>query len=106
VIILEAMKPIAPPKLGGYTGKGFLPGQSGNPGGRMKIPDNIKDAFRKYTLEAIETLAEVMRTGRPADRIRAAEIILERAYGKFTQMLAGDPEAEPADINIIVQVVE
>jgi hypothetical protein len=60
---LEAMKPITPPKLGGYTGKGFLPGQSGNPGGKMIIPDNIKDAFRKYTLEAIETLAEVMRTG-------------------------------------------
>lgn len=42
-----------PKKLGGATGKGWLPGQSGNPGGRP--PNSMKDYLkRKFSLMSDE----------------------------------------------------
>jgi hypothetical protein len=80
-----------PKKLGGCTGKGFMPGQSGNPGGRPKEVGHVRALAKKYTEEAIRTLAELMRTGKPdRARVAAAEALLDRAYGKPTQPLAGD----------------
>ena len=34
-------------QLGGITGKGFLPGQSGNPGGRPKGSVKISSAYQR-----------------------------------------------------------
>ncbi len=39
-------------KLGGITGKGFKPGQSGNPGGRPK--GTLKDFVRQMFIEMSE----------------------------------------------------
>jgi hypothetical protein len=36
-------------------------------------------------MEALETLVHVMRTGKPGERLIAANAILDRAYGKPTQ---------------------
>ena len=40
-------------KLGGITGKGFMPGQSGNPGGRPRNPlkDFSREEFKKWDVK-------------------------------------------------------
>jgi hypothetical protein len=62
----------------------FKPGQSGNPGGSSKAQRNrdvnALELAKKYTVEAIETLAKIMRKPRaaPAARIAAALGILRK----------------------------
>lgn len=65
-------------------GKPFQKGQSGNPSGRMKIPQDVKQMARGLTKEAIATLAAVMRDRKAphSARVRAAETLLDRAWGK------------------------
>jgi|SRR6516164_305988 len=55
-----------------------------NPSGRMKIPSDVKEMARGLTREAIQTLASVMRDSAapPSARVRAAEVILDRAWGR------------------------
>ena len=61
----------------------FAPGQSGNPGGRPKDEHRVGELARSYTLEAIETLIDLMRHGRD-ERVRgtAAQALLDRGWGK------------------------
>ena len=61
----------------------FAPGSSGNPGGRPKDEARVAKLARSYTLEAIDTLVELMRHGRD-DRVRgtAAQALLDRGWGK------------------------
>ena len=61
----------------------FVPGSSGNPGGRPKDEARVAELARSYTSEAIDTLVELMRHGRD-DRVRgtAAQALLDRGWGK------------------------
>lgn len=67
----------------------FKKGESGNPGGRPKIPEDIKQAFKDLTPAAIATLTEIVncKSAKHSDRIKAAEIILDRGWGKPTQSM-------------------
>lgn len=47
----------------------FAPGSSGNPGGRPKDEVRVSELARSYTIEAINTLVELMRHGKD-DRVR------------------------------------
>ena len=57
--------------------------QSGNPGGHPKDEHRVAELARSYTLEAIDTLVELMRDGKD-DRVRgaAAQALLYRGWGK------------------------
>ncbi len=72
----------------GCQGRGlrpWQPGQSGNPGGRPKVNPELRRAAQEHSVEALDVLVEVMRTGRPGERLQAAREILDRAYGKPSQ---------------------
>lgn len=75
----------------------WKPGTTGNPNGRASTEKEVAKAARALSLEGISTLAEVMRNARaPAmAKVRAVEVLLERAYGKAPQrvFLAGEAAA-------------
>jgi hypothetical protein len=61
----------------------FAPGTSGNPGGRPKDEARVAELARSHTIEAIDTLVELMRHGKD-ERVRgtAAQALLDRGWGK------------------------
>lgn len=83
-------------------GKPFAKGQSGNPGGRPKEVAEVRELARQYTEEAVDTLATIMRSAKEpaAARVRAAESILDRGYGKASQPIDGDGDGGPLQIII------
>lgn len=83
----KTSKPSAQSSKRAAPGRPFAKGKSGNPGGRPKLPEELKQAFRALAPEALKTLESVMRSSkaRPGDRIRAAETILNRGYGTPVQ---------------------
>src|SRR5215203_6350839 len=60
----------------------WQPGQSGNPKGRPSIKGEVETLARTYTVEAVETLVDLMRNGFP-DTVRAAaaNALLNRGWG-------------------------
>ena len=81
------------PAIRNSSGK-FKKGVSGNPNGRPKIPQEFKDIVKANTVKAINTLVNIMddASAKEADRIKAAEIVIDRAYGKAAQPIMGDKE--------------
>ena len=63
----------------------ILPGQVANPNGAKRTPaqKEIQELARSFAPTCLEKLFEIATEGnRDADRIKASEIILDRAYGK------------------------
>lgn len=80
----------------------FKPGVSGNPGGRPKAMAEVRDHARKYTREAIETLVEAMRRGEThSARITAAQVLLDRGWGKAPQAVTGEDGTGPVTITLV-----
>lgn len=68
-------------------GRKFQPGNCANPGGRPKIPEEVKEMARAASPQAMKALIGILESqdSRPNDIIRAAEVIMNRAYGTPTQ---------------------
>jgi len=68
----------------------FQPGQSGNPGGKPKAIITVVEAARARTVQAIETLTEIMlnKKNSPSARVTAALGLLERGWGKAPQSIS------------------
>lgn len=77
----------------------FAPDQSGNPGGRPKDEHRVAELARSYTLEAIDTLVELMRGGKD-ERMRgtAAQALLDRGWGKAKLEVVTGAEGSYLDV--------
>jgi hypothetical protein len=74
-------------------GRPFPPGNSANPGGRPKLPDDVKhvrELARQYTQDAVDAMVAVMANGSGPARVAAANALLDRAWGKAAQPVTGE----------------
>ena len=80
-------------KAARVPGKPFAKGKSGNPGGRPKKTQEVYDleaACRSIAPEAVQVLLQIMRDGKQeSSRVRAAETVIDRGFGKAAQVLMG-----------------
>ncbi len=71
-------------------GKPFKKGQSGNPGGRPRVIADLRDLARQHAAAAVKELARLSLKARSeAVRVAAARELLDRGYGKATQIVEG-----------------
>lgn len=63
----------------------FKKGQSGNPGGRPKENQEVKELAREFTAEAVERLVFWMRSENAKASVAATGILLDRGHGKAIQ---------------------
>ena len=76
-------------------GKPFPKGKTGNPGGRPKLPEDVKhvrELARQYTRQAVAALVDVMGEGSGPARVAAANALLDRGWGKPEQAIVGPGE--------------
>lgn len=86
-------------------GKPFPPGNSANPGGRPKLPEDVKhvrELAREYTEDAITALVAVMGNGSGPAKVAAANALLDRGWGKAAQPVDGDGQGGPVKHEIKV----
>ena len=70
------------------TGNGrFQKGESGNPGGRSKLPADIRSAFKAKAPQALEVLTRCLQSEDDRIAMLAAQAILDRGYGRPTQSI-------------------
>ena len=75
-------------RLGGVTGAGFLPGHSGNPGGRPRgLARRVRELVGDNGELILEFMVDVLgdETARTADRLQAAKWLADRGFGKAVQ---------------------
>lgn len=76
-------------QMGGVTGKGFLPGNRANPGGRPKGTAALAQRIRRETKEGrtiVEYLLHAVEHSRSGkERIDAATLLLAYGFGKPVQ---------------------
>jgi len=72
---------------------GARPGAGRPPGQPNKVAASLRELAREYTPQALHALVRVMQeSDSDAARVQAANAILDRGYGKPSQVLAGDEE--------------
>jgi hypothetical protein len=76
-------------------------------GSPNKATASLKDIAREYTTEALDALLKVMRSDSapPAAVVAASNAILDRGYGKPSQVLAGDDEGGPIKVASRIELI-
>jgi hypothetical protein len=65
----------------------FVKGRSGNPGGRVGVPREVRDLARQNSTTAIERLVHWMKSDDPRASVAACNSILDRGFGRPAQLL-------------------
>ena len=74
---------------------GFQRGRSGNPGGRPKLPADIREAFKAKAPQALEVLTRCLQSEDDRIAMMAAQAILDRGYGRPTQSIDANINDDP-----------
>jgi hypothetical protein len=87
----------------------FKPGQTGNPKGRPKLPD-LKAAMaavlaeEKDGMTALDAVLKALRAKATKGDVRAAQELLDRAFGRAKQSI--DHNADANMIQIIREIIK
>ena len=75
----------------------FKKGQSGNPKGRPKIPDDVREMLKGATPSACKLLCDTINdeNAKIDLRIKCSEIVLDRVFGKPQQAVEVDAKNIP-----------
>lgn len=97
---------MAAPQNRKKTGGRFRKGQSGNPGGRPKASDDVRDLARQYTEDAVRRLAEWMISDNPKASVAACTALLNRGWGSPPQSvnIEGNITIQAAFENFVSQL--
>lgn len=81
-------------------------GQSGNPSGRKKIPEDAKAMLKAATPAAVKLLVDTLNNTneKTETRVKCAETVLDRVYGKANQPI--DLGGEVPKIEIVLNGAE
>jgi hypothetical protein len=93
-----------PKQRGGVTGKGFLPGRSGNAGGRPKRLAKLVETIQRHTHDGedlVDFMLKTFRNGPMRYRMEAAHWLTERGFGRAPQVVehVGE-EAGPIHVKV------
>ena len=69
------------------VGRPFAPGVSGNPGGRPSGLSRVTELARAHSEKALDALVAALDEPDPLVRMKAADLLLTRAWGKPSQAL-------------------
>jgi hypothetical protein len=75
---------------GGVTGKGFRPGQSGNPNGKPRALLDFSAAAREHAPEYLQVLLKSLKSSNWRERHSALGMLLDRSFGKPVQQFTGE----------------
>lgn len=95
-------------------------GQSGNPGGRPRVPEHLKKSCRRLAAKGMKVLEEIINSrpvydengklvtlgAKDSDRLAAIKLALEYGYGKPVQPVGGEGEGEGGITVVIRQFSE
>lgn len=88
--------------------KPFVKGQSGNPAGRKKDIPELKQLLAEVLAEdkdgisAAKAILMALRAKATKGDVRAAELLLDRAYGKANQKIEHSGALVPIQINYVI----
>lgn len=60
----------------------FLPGVSGNPNGRLRLPESIKAMLSTNAQVAVEAIVKHLTDTDPKVALKASELLLDRCFGR------------------------
>ena len=74
-------------------------GKSGNPSGRPKVVNEVRDLARQYGRRALEAIAELAeKSSDDKVRLQAWDKLLDRGYGRPSQHIEADIRSDVAAV--------